>query len=219
MPAELSKSLSRSSSILSIPAANPIKNVVLNDPSGISFLALKKLQQLQYEDNFTLHNNHFVTKDKKTLLIFLTPSYAAGNTGKNGQFFRLIDQAVDSLGKAGFSDINTHYFGGAVVSQNNAAQLRKDTLLTQGITILFLILFLGIYFRKKRAPLLILVPVIYGAAFSLAAIYFLKGSISVIALGTGSIVLGIAVNYSLHVFNHSRHHPDIKEVIRDLFFR
>jgi len=218
LPAELSKSLSRSSSILSIPAANPIKNVVLNDPSGISFLALKKLQQLQYEDNFTLHNNHFVTKDKKTLLIFLTPSYAAGNTGKNGQFFRLIDQAVDSLGKAGFSGINTHYFGGAVVSQNNAAQLRKDTLLTQGITILFLILFLGIYFRKKRAPLLILVPVIYGAAFSLAAIYFLKGSISVIALGTGSIVLGIAVNYSLHVFNHSRHHPDIKEVIRDLSF-
>ncbi|MCH5715890.1 hypothetical protein [Niabella hibiscisoli] len=73
-PAELSKSMSRSSSILGIPASNPIKNIVLNDPSGISFLALKKLQQLQYEDNFTLHNNHFVTKDKKTLLLFVAPS-------------------------------------------------------------------------------------------------------------------------------------------------
>ncbi|WP_114790129.1 1-acyl-sn-glycerol-3-phosphate acyltransferase [Niabella yanshanensis] len=217
-PAELSKSMSRSSSILGIPASNPIKNIVLNDPSGISFLALKKLQQLQYEDNFTLHNNHFVTKDKKTLLLFLAPSFAAGNTGKNQQFFRIIDHTVDSLNKAGFADIQTQYFGGAVVSQSNAAQLRKDTLLTQGVTVLFLIVFLGIYFRKKRAPLLILMPVIYGAAFSLAAIYFIKGSISVIALGTGSIVLGIAVNYSLHVFNHSRHHPDIKEVIRDLSF-
>ncbi len=217
-PAELSRSMSRSSSILGIPASNPIKNIVLNDPSGISFLALKKLQQLQYEDNFTLHNNHFVTKDKKTLLLFLAPSFPAGNTGKNQQFFQLIDRAVDSLDKAGFANVETRYFGGAVVSQNNAAQLRKDTLLTQGVTVLFLVVFLGIYFRKKRAPLLILLPVIYGTAFSLAAIYCIKGSISVIALGTGSIVLGIAVNYSLHVFNHSRHHPDIKEVIRDLSF-
>lgn len=217
-PAELARSMSRASSILGVPAANPIKNVVLNDPSGISFLALKKLQQLQYEDNFTLHDNHFVTKDKKTLLVFITPLFGAGNTGKNQQLFQLIDRTADSLRRGRFADINTWYFGGAVVSQNNAAQLRKDTLLTQGITVAFLIVFLGIYFRKKRAPLLVLAPVVYGAAFSLAAVYFIKGSISVIALGTGSIVLGIAVNYSLHVFNHSRHHPDMKEVVRDLSF-
>ncbi|MCH5600072.1 MMPL family transporter [Niabella ginsengisoli] len=216
-PAELAKSLSRSSSILGIPSATPIKNIVLNDPSGISFLALKKLQQLQYEDNFTLFQNHFVTKDKKTLLLFVTPTFAAGNTGKNQNLFNAIENIADSLNTS-HSNTNTQYFGAAVVSQNNAAQLRKDTLFTQGITILFLILFFGFYFRKKRAPLLILVPVIYGAAFSLAAIYFIKGSISVIALGTGSIVLGIAVNYSLHVFNHHRHVSHIKNVIKDLSF-
>ena len=52
--------------------------------------------------------------------------------------------------------------------------------------------------------------------FHWPAIYFLKGSISVIALGTGSVVLGIAVNYSLHVFNHYRHTRNIEELIRDL---
>lgn len=217
-PDELVKSLHRNSSILGIPSATPIKNVVLNDPSGISFLALKKLQQLQYEDNFTLYQNHFITKDKKTVLLFITPTYAAGNTGMNQSFFSSINSIADSLSRKGYSNIDTKYFGGAVVSQSNASQLRKDTMLTLSITVIFLIVFLGFYFRKKRAPLLILVPVVYGASLSLAIIYFIKGSISIIALGTGSIVLGIAVNYSLHVFNHYRHTNDIKKVITDLSF-
>ncbi len=217
-PGEITRSVSRAGSILSIPSTTPIKNVVLNDPSGISFIALKKLQRLQYEDNITLHGNHFLTKDKKTLLFFITPAFEAGNTGKNQQFFSLVDAIADSVKTKNNSGVNVQYFGGAVVSEGNAAQLRKDTLFTQGITIFFLVLFLGFYFRKKRAPLLILVPVVYGAAFSLAAIYFIKGSISVIALGTGSIVLGIAVNYSLHVFNHYRHTGEIRDVIKDLSF-
>lgn len=217
-PEELAKSLRRSSSILGIPSATPVKNIVLKDPSGISFLALQKLQQLQYEDNFTLHQNHFITKDKKTLMSFITPAFPAGNTGKNQYLFKAIDAVIDSLQQNGFPNISTQYFGAAVVSQNNAAQLRKDTLLTQGVTVLFLVVFLGFYFKRKRAPVLILVPVVYGAAFALAAIWFIKGSISVIALGTGSIVLGIAVNYSLHVFNHYRHTGNIKKVIEDLSF-
>src|SRR5690606_34989031 len=215
---ELTKSLARSSSILSIPGPAPIKNVVLNDPSGISFLALKKLQQLQYEDNFTLHNNHFVTRDKKTILLFITPAYPAGNTGGIKDFFSTQDRLTDSLSQSRFGNIDTKYFGAAVVSQSNAAQLRPDTLLTQGITVLLIVLFLGFYFRNKRAPLLILVPVVYGASLALAAICFIKGSISVIALGTGSLVLGIAVNYSLHVINHYRHTGDLRKVIADLSF-
>jgi len=218
-PSELQKSLRRNSSILSIPASTPIKNIVLNDPTGISFIALKKLQQLQYDDNFTLFQNHFVTRDRKTLLLFISPVYPAGNTGKNQLLFKAIDHIVDSLGKTkSLANIQTQYFGGAVVSNDNASQLRKDMMVTQTITVLFLLFFLSLYFKKKRAPALILVPVIYGAAFALAAIYFIKGNISVIALGTGSIVLGIAVNYSLHVFNHFRHTRNIQDVIKELSF-
>lgn len=217
-PETLAKSLNRNSSILSIPTSTTIKNIVLKDPSGLSFLALQKLQQLQYEDNFTLHQNHFVTKDKKTLLLFITPAFPAGNTGKNELLFNAIDHLADSLQKTVYPNIQLQYFGGAVVSNNNAVQLKKDTWLTLSITVLFLVLFLSFYFKKKRAPLLILVPVLYGAAFALSAIYFIKGSISIIAIGTGSIVLGIAVNYSLHVFNHHRHTKNIRQVIKELLY-
>lgn len=203
---------------LSSPAGFALKNIISNDPTGISFVALKKLQQLQYDDNFELYDNHIVTKNNKHLLLFITPAYPAANTGRNAVLLQQLDKTIDSLQQSGHQQIDAAYFGAAAVSAGNAQQLRKDTLFTQGITVVFLILFIGLYFRKKRAPLLVLIPVAYGALFALAAIYFLKGSISVIALGTGSLVLGVAVNYSLHVFNHYRHTGDIRQVVKDLSF-
>ncbi|MBC7827720.1 MAG: 1-acyl-sn-glycerol-3-phosphate acyltransferase [Chitinophagaceae bacterium] len=200
---------------LSSPAGVAFKSIIVKDPTGISLLAIKKLQQLQYDENFELYDNYVITKDQRHLMLFVTPAYPPNNTGKNAVFLKQIDKMIDSLQ-------NTHqkakasYFGASAVSAGNAAQLRKDSFLTQGITIFFLVVFIGLYFRRKSAPFLVLVPVIFGCLFSLALIYLIQGTISVIALATGSVVLGIAINYSLHVFNHFRHTGSIKEVINDL---
>jgi len=213
--ARIRQTLENDIRLLSSPSGFAVKQIIANDPSGISFIALKKLQQLQLEGNFELYDGYIVTRDHKHLLAFLTPAYPAGNTGKNSELLTHIDNIRDSLSSGA---VRMQYFGAAAVSAGNARQLRTDTMFTQGLTVIFLILFIGFYFRRKRAPVLVLLPVVYGAAFSLACIYFFKGSISVIALGTGSIVLGIAVNYSLHVFNHHRHVPDVRQVVKDLAF-
>ena len=211
-PASVKATLEQNFRTLTSPAGIALKNMISKDPVGITFLGLKKLQQLQYDENFELYDNYILTKDKKHLMLFITPAYPPNNTAKNSLLLKGLDSLIDNNN----SKVTATYFGATAVSVGNALQLRKDSLLTQGITILFIIVFLGFYFRKKRAPFIILIPVIFGAVFSLAAIYFLKGTISVIALGTGSVVLGIAVNYSLHVFNHYRHTRSITELIRDL---
>ncbi|MES2774225.1 MAG: 1-acyl-sn-glycerol-3-phosphate acyltransferase [Bacteroidota bacterium] len=214
-PGQLRSTLEQNFRTLTSPAGMALKSMISNDPVGISFLALKKLQQLQYDENFELYDNYVVTKDQKHLLLFIEPAFPPNNTGKNALLLEGLDSVMMELG-ALYPNLEASYFGATAVSVGNALQLRKDSLLTQGITVLFIIVFLGIYFRKKRAPFIILLPVVFGALFSLAAIYFIKGSISVIALGTGSVVLGIAVNYSLHVFNHYRHTRNIRQLIKDL---
>jgi uncharacterized protein len=211
-PAKVKETLEQNFRTLTSPAGFALKSMISKDPVGITFLGLKKLQQLQYDENFELYDNYILTKDRKHLMLFITPAFPPGNTAKNALLIKGLDSLIDNNS----SNVTATYFGATAVSVDNALQLRKDSLLTQGITILFIIVFLGFYFRKKRAPFIILIPVIFGAVFSLAVIYFLKGKISVIALGTGSVVLGIAVNYSLHVFNHFRHTGNIKELIYDL---
>ena len=213
---QLQQTLQNNIRTLGSPAGIALKTMIANDPTGISFLGLKKLQQLQYDSSFELYDNYIVTKDQQHLMLFITPAYPPNNTGKNQVLLNGLDKLVDSLSTHVYKNVTAQYFGATAVSASNAAQLRKDTLFTQGITVVFLVLFIGFYFRKKRAPFLILVPVAFGALFSLAVLYFIKGNLSVIALGTGSVILGIAVNYSLHVFNHYRHTGNIRQVIADL---
>jgi 1-acyl-sn-glycerol-3-phosphate acyltransferase len=213
---KVKETLARNLRTLTSPAGLALKSMISSDPVGISYLGLKKLQQLQYDENFELYDSYVMTKDHKNLLLFITPKYSPNNTGENAVMLKGIDKVIDSLETGSFKPVSGSYFGTTAVSVGNALQLRRDSMFTQGITVVFLIVFLGFYFKKKRAPVVILVPVLFGALFSLAVIYFVKGSISVIALGTGSVVLGIAVNYSLHVFNHYRHTRSIEQVIRDL---
>jgi uncharacterized protein len=215
-PQKVGATLARNIRTLSSPAGLALKTIITRDPVGITSLGLAKMQGLQYDENFELYDNYVVSKDYKHLMLFITPKFPPGNTGKNAEMLEGLDNIIDSLSNSAYRNLEVSYFGAVAVSVGNALQLRKDSLYTQGFTLLFIVVFLGIYFKKKRAPFIILIPVVYGVAFSLAMIYFLQGKISVIAMGTGSIVLGIAVNYSLHVFNHYRHHRDMKKVLADL---
>ncbi|KIC95137.1 trifunctional MMPL family transporter/lysophospholipid acyltransferase/class I SAM-dependent methyltransferase [Flavihumibacter solisilvae] len=207
--------LERNYRLLTSPAGLALKQFIARDLSGISTPALKKLQLLQFDPQFELYDNHILTRDRKNLIMFVSPAFPKNNTGANAEFLKRLDAVLDSL-HANQPSIKATYFGGTAVAAGNAVQLRRDTLMTQGITLVFLVIFLAWYFRRPEAPIVILVPAVFGAVFSIACITLLKGSLSVIALGTGSVILGIAVNYSLHVFNHYRHHPDMEKVLRDL---
>ena len=63
---------------------------------------------------------------------------------------------------------------------------------------------------------MLLLPVIFGALFSLAVISLVSPNISLIAIGAGSIILGVAMNYSIHFYSHYRHVHSVRQVIKEL---
>jgi 1-acyl-sn-glycerol-3-phosphate acyltransferase len=217
-PDRLRETLTTDLHTLSSPAGMLLKPFISRDPVGLSSLAFKKIRQLQYDENFSLYDGHIITKNSRYLLLFISPAFPPGNTGKNAILLNGLDDIIQRLQQRHFPGVRAEYFGAVAVSEGNARQLRKDSILTLSITLVFLVLFIAWYFKKKRAPVIITLPVLLGALFSLSVIYLIKGRISVIALAAGSIVLGIAINYSLHVYNHFRHTGDMRRVIADLAF-
>lgn len=197
------------------PAGIAIKKIIVEDPLGFSFLALRKLQQLQYDENFELYDNYIITRDHRHLVFFVQPVYPPSETGNNSKFIASLNSVINKTSE-NHAQIKTSYFGAAAVAVGNAEQLRKDTILTVSVLTILLAVFLIGFFRKKRVPFLILIPVAFGGLFSICCIYVLKGSVSILALAAGSVILGIAVNYSLHFLTHLRHTHDIKLVIKDL---
>ncbi|HEV8512350.1 MAG TPA: 1-acyl-sn-glycerol-3-phosphate acyltransferase [Cyclobacteriaceae bacterium] len=197
------------------PTGMAMKKIIAKDPVGISRIVLKKLQGLQYSEDFELYNNYYFTKDHRYLLFFISPVFPPNDTGNNSKFLEKLDNLIERTQKQE-QGISASYFGAAAIAAGNANQLRNDTVLTVTLMMALMFVFLFGFLRKKRAPFFILIPVLFGGLFSLAVINLIQGSISVLAIAAGSIVVGIAINYSLHFLSHLKEIADVRQTVKDL---
>lgn len=198
------------------PSGFVTKDFILQDPLGISFIALKKLQQLNVGDDFTLDNGFVMTKDKKKLLLFITSNLPSSETEKNSLFAAKLQSIQDNLNQKFKTKTSISYFGSALIAVANANQIKSDIILTTSIAMFTLMLILILFYRKVLIPLIIFLPTIFGALFAVAFLYFVKEQISAISLGIGSILLGITIDYSIHILTHYKHNSDVKTLYKDI---
>ena len=214
--AGVARNLEKDYHILVSPMSMVIKEQIKKDPLHFTALVLSKLQTLQISNKYKLYDSYIVSNDHKSLLLFISPANPASESVKNGKLIDGIDAIAHKLSLNGYSDVDLEYFGAAAMAVVNARQIQKDILITVSIALISICLLLWIYFRKASLPLIILLPIAFGMAFALTIIYLYKQHISAIALGAGGVIIGIAVNYSLHVFTHYKHTRSIAVVIKDL---
>lgn len=198
------------------PSGFVTKDFILQDPFGISFIALKKLQQLNIGDDFTLNNGFVMTKDKKKLLLFITSNLPSSETEKNTIFANKLKSIQDNLNTKFKGKTSISYFGSALIAVANASQIKSDIILTTTIAMITLMLILILFYRKIFIPLIIFLPTVFGALFAVAFLYFVKEQISAISLGIGSILLGITIDYSIHILTHYKHNSDVKTLYKDI---
>lgn len=213
----LDTTLEKNYKTLLSPASMILKKNILRDPIGITPYALKRMQSLQFDDNFELENGYIFTKDKKHLLFFITPTPASSETAKNAELLEKVTNSIVTTASQN-KEVTAEYFGGVAVAVGNAKQIKSDVILTLSITVIGLFLFISLFFRRIEVFFVIFIPVIFGGAFSLAMLYLFKGEISAIALGAGSIILGIAMDYTIHFYTHFKHLNDAEATVKDLSF-
>ena len=199
------------------PAGFALKNYIMRDPLGLGSQTLKHLQDFQLEANYELINEHIFSRDGSTLLMFITPVFNTGSTGKNDKLIRLIENELQKAEKE-HPQLVAEYFGGPSVGVYNARQIKKDTLVTSSIALIIIIVFISLVFKHKKSIPLIITPVLFGALFALCLIYFIKGGISAIAVGAGSAVMGIALSYSIHMLAHQNHVSSVQQLIREIAY-
>jgi len=197
------------------PTGLVTKEFLFKDPLSITYLGLKKLEELQVGDDFELYNNFLITKDQKHLLLFLSPTLPSSETDKNSLFLEKLERIQSGLNLE-FKEVKGEFFGGVLYSVANANQIKRDIKLTIGIAMGILLILLIFYYRKIYVPLLLFVPSIIGAITAIAFLYLLKGSISAISIGIGAILLGISIDYALHILTHYRNNRDLSQLYKDV---
>lgn len=185
------------------------------DPFNLIPKALEKFSFLQGGSNFKIESNYIKSKDSKTIFIFLTPKNSSTETDKNVLFVNLIEKTLDSLNR-NYEDlgVKSQFFGSTAIAVANADQIKNDIKLSLSIALIILLFFFIYFYRKFYIPIIILIPVIFGSLLGISVLYWVKGTISAVSIGIGSVLLGLTLDYSLHILSHYRKTKDIKVLLK-----
>ena len=198
------------------PAGFALKKTILRDPLGLTYMAMRKLRSLQAGEQFDIVDGFIMTKDRKNLLLFITPANPASETFRNQKLIDGIDELLGKINLNFQKEINGKYFGAIAFATGNARQVKKDIYLTLVVALILILLLIWWYFRSWKIPLLVFLPALFGGGFALAILYILKGTVSAIALGIGSVILGLIVDYALYFINHFRKKGDMVLVLKEM---
>lgn len=191
-------------------------DLILTDPLGLRNLLAEEWKPMAEggKGGFLTLDNHFYVPDSTVCVAFLTPSHSATDTGHGSALFRVLNELTDVFASAA-PDVRISYHGTPASGFYNARQIKRDLTCTLGLSLAAVLLFLTFSLRRRTTLPLLLLPVAFGTLFGLAMMYFLKGAFSLLALGIGAVVLGVAMSYVLHVLTHQRYVGCPEQVLRD----
>lgn len=209
----IERSIENAYSLLTSPSGMIVGDVIMHDPLNIGTPLLQKFQQYNPDLQYEIYNGRLFTSDLTTMLVFIQPSNGMGDTGNNDKLVRGLENAEH---KAEINGVNIDCIGGPIVAVYNARQIKKDTTITLWLALVFILFVIFLSFRNKKSIPLIIIPPLFGALFALAMVWLVQGEISAIAIGAGTVVLGISLSYSIHIVSHLNNMTSPKEIIKEL---
>ncbi|WP_300689555.1 MMPL family transporter [Chryseobacterium sp.] len=201
---------------LASPTSLVTKEFIKKDPLGLTFLGIKKLNALNISKDFKLEDSYIVTKDGRNLLLFIDPKNKSNDTKGNEAFVDQLNTIKDDINKQFKGKTELSYFGSPVIAVANAKQIKKDIQNTVVISMTVLLILLIYYFRNFFTPIIVFLPTAFSVLLALLVLYFIKDKISAISLSVGAILIGITIDYALHILTHYKHNNNIEELYREI---
>ena len=192
------------------------------DPMGmrnvLADMALGGL--LSSTGNYKTVDSHFFVPDSTVCIAFITPRFSATNTGQGAAMFEMINQLIKQF-EASHPEVRISYHGTPASGFYNSTQIKRDLTTTITGAVILVLIFLFFCFRKSckgkglAFPFLLFLPVVFGTLFGLTMMFWIRGQFSLLALGIGGVVLGVALSYVLHVLTHQQYVGNTEQMLRD----
>lgn len=213
-PERIDEQMSENFRIIEEDETGEATQLVAMDPLNLRETLLNSVLDGNAIGGFTIQDGHLFCPDKTVALAFITPNFSGMDSGQGTRFVNMMNKAIREF-EAANPDIHILVHGTPQESVSNASTIKKDLLLTIGLSLLIILVIMLMSFHKFSFIWQQVVPVVYGALFAMACLYWIKGTISLMALGISAIVLGVAISYCLHVLIHYYYVGDAEKLLRD----
>ena len=198
-PAAIQAVLQRDKTILSTPGTSFLIPAIQHDPLGLVDLSTLNTQ---------------LSTQNRSYAFFESP-YGGTETIKNAPLVDSLTAITEEVAKA-YPDLDIRWIGAPLISVNNARRIKLDSFLCIGLSLFLIIALLFYAFPRRRDIWLILLAVSFGWLVGMAALRLFTDSVSAVVLGIGSVLIGIAVNYPLHLLVHQRYTTSVRQTLDEV---
>lgn len=201
--------------LLSFPTAPMVVEGVKNDPLNLFSPSLQRLTALNATEGYQVEDEYLFNEAGDKAFVFFSSPFNGNDTKNNAILVELLQQIIDST-RIDNPQVSISTVGAPTIAVGNAQRIKKDSILSIALALVLIFGILMFTMSRKRNLLWLGLAILFGGLFSLAVISLFKTSISIIVVGIGSVIVGIAVNYPLHYLDHIKQQPDKREALKDV---
>lgn len=174
-----------------------LKEMILLDPLGLSKLMGDKLKAFDVTSSMEYADGFLISKDQTAVIGVYEAAFNPADISASSRFKKAFQVAK----RNGVLPSSSHafYLGAARYTDENSSIIRGDLKLITVLALLGLGALFMVFFRRKRALWIFALPLFVLAPSALVT-YLVFGEISGITLGFGSVVAGLAVDYSIYMY-------------------
>ena len=217
VPGYVADQLTADKQLLQLPTGGLAVQTLAQDPLHLFTPLLGRLQTLGRNSRFMVDDGYVFTRDGRHGLAFLTSPYGTSETARNAGLAAMLDEVIRRTEASDEgSAVSITAVGGPLIAVSNATQIKRDSLLAVSISVVLIVVLLVWHYRRLHELLWIALSLGFGWLFAVAGMSLLRDSVSIIVLGIGSVIIGIAVNYPLHYLDHLRETGDQRQTLRDM---
>ena len=212
----IEKVIKRNKESLMIPGSSFLYNSIAADP--LQLIPMSKGAFGQYagaQSAFTSYNGYLMTANQKMGFAFYDSPYGGTETQRNSLLIDTLNQCVSQLSQM-YPTIDVRLIGAPVIAVENAQRIKYDTIVVLLLSLVIITILLLYAFPRKRDIFLILLSVGFGGVFGLSILSLFEDTISIIVIGIGAVLLGIAINYPLHILVHQRYTNSIRQTLHEV---
>lgn len=164
---------------------------------------------------FTAYDGYMMTADYQKAFVFYDSPYSSTETLRNASLVDSLNQVCYRLQEL-YPNLNVRLLGSPVIAVENARCVKRDSIVAILLSLLLITALLLYAFPRKRDIVLIMLTVLFGWVCGMAALSVCFKQVSTIVLGIGSVMIGIAVNYPLHLLVHQRYTASVKQTLQEV---
>ena len=209
----LSVQMEQNKQMLMLPTGGFMAKGMSYDPLHFSSGVTSRLRELNIDDAYQIIDG-YLFKDSTGIVFFESP-FGISESRNNWHLKQLLDSCLVDV-RSAYPSVSVSAVGAPLIAVTNATQIKEDSLLAVVLSVVLIFLILFYSFRRVDSLIWIGISVFAGWLFALGAIALIRDGISLIVIGIGSVIIGIAVNYPLHFIDHLKYETNMREALKEM---